>query len=146
MKNYPILKYKLLSENAKAPTRGTEGSSGLDVYSPIDVVIEPHKDALIPLDIAFDIPYGWDLSVYNKSGISTKKKLVKGAELIDSDYTGNCHAHLFNLSDETIVFKKGDKLTQLVMREVWMGELEEVKDLNKTTDRGEGGFGSTGTK
>lgn len=146
MKEYPKLKFKLLSENAKAPTRGTPGSSGIDVYTPVDVIIEPHKDALVPLDLAFDIPYGWDLSVYNKSGISTKKKLVKGAELIDSDYTGNCHAHLFNLSDEPVTFKKGDKITQLVMREVWMGDLEEVKDVKKETVRGEGGFGSTGVK
>lgn len=146
MEKYPKLKVKLLSENAKMPTRGTEGSSGLDVYSPIDFDILPRTDKLIPLDLSFDIPFGWDLSVMNKSGISTKKHLDKGAELIDSDYTGNCHIHLFNHSDNVIHFNKGDKVAQLVMREVWMGELEEVKELNKITDRGTGGFGSTGTR
>lgn len=144
MKDYPVLKFKKLSENAKTPTRGTEGSSGLDVYAPVDVVIPARGDFLIPLDIAFDIPFGWDLAVYNKSGVSTKKHLCKGAELIDSDYTGNCHIHLFNHSDNDVEFKAGEKVAQLVMREVWMGELEEVDDLNKVTERGAGGFGSTG--
>lgn len=146
MKNYPTLKVKLLSDKAKMPTRGTPGSSGLDVYSPIDIIIPPRGDVLIPLDISFDIPYGWDLSVYNKSGVSTKKHLSKGAELIDSDYTGNCHIHLFNHSDDQVSFKAGDKLAQLVMREVWMGDLVEVKDIEKDTSRGAGGFGSTGER
>lgn len=146
MRNYPNLKYKLLSKDAKAPVRGTSGSSGLDVFSPIDITIPAWQDALIPTDVAFDIPFGWDLAVYNKSGISTKKKLFKGAELIDSDYTGNVHIHFFNFSDEDVHFNKGDKISQLVMREVWMGALEEVNELNKDTQRGAGGFGSTGDK
>lgn len=144
MKNYPDLKVKLLSKDAKMPTRGTPGSSGLDVYTPIDVVIMPRADVLIPLDLSFDIPFGWDLSVYNKSGIATKKKLDKGAELIDSDYTGNCHIHYFNESDDIVKFNKGDKIGQLVMREVWMGNLFEVDSIDKETERASGGFGSTG--
>ena len=144
MREYPALKIQLLSEDAKMPTRGTSGSSGLDVYTPKDIIIEPWKDILVPLDLRFEIPYGWDLSVYNKSGISTKLKLFKGAELIDSDYRGNCHIHLFNFSDNTIKFNKGDKIAQLVMREVWMGDLEQVEDISTNTNRAEGGFGSTG--
>jgi dUTP pyrophosphatase len=145
MKEYPILQYKLLSADAKAPHRGTEGSSGLDVFTPIDVVVPARGDALIPLNLAFNIPFGWDLAVYNKSGVSTKKKLIKGAELIDSDYRGDCHIHFFNQSDIPVEFKKGDKISQLVMREVWMGKLEEVAELTETV-RGSGGFGSTGDK
>jgi len=146
MKEYPVLKYKKLSENAKDPVRGTSGSSGLDVFSPIDCVVPARGDCLIPLDLSFDIPFGWDLSVYNKSGIATKKKLFKGAELIDSDYTGNCHIHFYNHSDTDVEIHKGDKISQLVMREVWMGELEEVSEIVKDTERGIGGFGSTGNK
>lgn len=145
-KNYPILKVKLLSENAKMPTRGTPGSSGLDVYSPVDVVVPARGDACIPTDLAFDIPFGWDLAVYNKSGLATKKHLSKGAELIDSDYTGNCHIHYFNNSDEPVEFHKGDKLGQVVMREVWMGELVQVDEITKDTERGAGAFGSTGMR
>lgn len=143
MKNYPVLKFQLLSENAIAPTRGTSGSSGLDVFSPVDVTIPGRGDALIPLDIRFDIPYGWDLSAYNKSGICTKKKLSNGAELIDSDYRGSVHIHFFNNSDVDVHIKKGDKISQLVMREVWMGEMEQVDNISVKTERGQGGFGST---
>ena len=143
---YPILKYKKLSENAKDPVRGTPGSSGLDVFSPIDCVVPARGDYLIPTDLAFDIPFGWDLAVYNKSSRATKDKLGKGAELIDSDYTGNCHIHFFNHSDVDVVIKKGDKISQLVMRPVWMGELQEVDEIEKDTKRGPNGFGSTGNK
>ena len=142
-KNYPVLKYQKLSENAKSPVRGTIGSSGLDVFSPIATIVPARKDVLIPLDLRFDIPFGWDLSVYNKSGVATKKKLTKGAELIDSDYRGTVHIHFFNNSDVDVVIEPGDKIAQLVMREVWMGELEEVELISTETDRGEGGFGST---
>jgi len=141
---YPKLKYQLLSENAYDPVRGTEGSSGLDVFSPIDTDIPPWGDVLIPLDIRFEIPYGWDLAVYNKSGVSTKKKLFKGAQLIDHDYRGTVHIHLFNHSENIIKIAKGDKISQLVMREVWMGDLERVDEISLETSRGAGGFGSTG--
>jgi len=143
MKDYPVLKYKLRTENAYHPVRGTKGSSGLDVFSPIDIIVPARQDALIPTDLSFDIPFGWDLAVYNKSGIATKKKLFKGAELIDTDYVGNCHIHFFNHSDVDVEIKKGDKIGQLVMREVWMGELQQVDEIVKDTERGEGAFGST---
>jgi dUTP pyrophosphatase len=143
---YPTLKFKKLSEKAFAPQRGTPGSSGLDVFSPIDVSILPHSDALIPLDLTFEIPFGWDISVYNKSGVAVKLKLDKGAELIDSDYRGNCHVHLFNNSDKQVNIKVGQKIAQFVMREVWMGDLEEVDEISTDTSRGTGGFGSTGTQ
>lgn len=142
----PVLKVQLLSKNAKMPTRGTPGSSGLDVYTPIDFVIPAWGDAIIPLDIAVDIPYGWDLALYNKSGIATKKKLFKGAELIDCDYTGNIHVHLFNHSDKDVTFLKGDKIGQFVMRPVWMGSVVQVSEIRKVTERGDGKFGSTGDR
>lgn len=143
---FPTLKFQKLSKNAKTPERGTKWSSGLDVFSPIDCCVPKRSDLLIPLDLRFEIPYGWDLSVYNKSGISVKKKLFKGAELIDSDYRGNCHIHFFNHSDDDVYFKKGDKIAQLVMRQVWMGELQESESIEVDTQRGTGGFGSTGEK
>lgn len=139
----PKLKFQKLSENAIAPVRGTAGSSGLDVFSPIDITISKRSDGLIPLDLRFEIPFGWDLAVYNKSGVATKKKLTKGAELIDSDYRGTVHIHFFNNSDEDVIIKKGDKISQLVMRPVWMGEIEESFNISTETERGVGAFGST---
>jgi dUTP pyrophosphatase len=142
---YPKLKFQKLSENAITPVRGTIGSSGLDVFSPVDITVLKRGDVLLPLDLRFEIPFGWDLSVYNKSGIATKKKLTKGAELIDSDYRGTVHIHLFNNSDVDVEIKRGDKISQLVMRQVWMGDLEE-DDIAVDTERGDGGFGSTDKK
>lgn len=140
------LKVQKLSKNAKLPIRGTKYSSGLDVFSPINCIIPANGDLLIPLDLRFEIPIGWDLCVYNKSGISTKKKLFKGAELIDCDYRGNCHIHLFNHSDIDIEIKKGDKISQLVMRQVWLGEIEESDNILIDTERNINGFGSTGER
>lgn len=142
----PELKFQLLSENAIPPVRGTIGSSGLDVFSPINCVVPARGDYLIPLDIRFEIPFGWDLTVNNKSGVATKKKLFKGAELIDSDYRGTVHIHLFNMSDNDVEISIGDKISQLVMRQVWMGDLIQVDEISTETSRGAGGFGSTGDK
>jgi dUTP pyrophosphatase len=143
---YPTLKFQLLSDSAYEPKRGTKGSSGLDVFSPLDYDILPFGDVLVPLHIRFEIPFGWDLSVYNKSGVSTKSKLFKGAELVDSDYRGTIHIHLFNHSNKMVFIGRGDKIAQLVMRQVWMGELQKVNFISTETDRGDKGFGSTGEK
>lgn len=143
---YPVLKYKKLSDRAFDPVRGTPGSSGLDVFAPEDYTINPFGSVLIPLHLSFDIPFGWDLAVYNKSGVATKLRLDKGAELIDSDYTGNCHIHFFNQDGAMKTIARGQKIAQLVMREVWMGDLQEVGEIVKDTQRGAGGFGSTGTQ
>lgn len=143
---YPILKYQKLSDNAKDPVRGTPGSSGLDVFSTADYKVAPFSDVLIPLDLRFEIPFGWDLCVYNKSSVCTKMKLNRGADLIDSDYRGNCHVHLFNNSDKEISIFKGQKIAQLVMRQVWMGNLQEVEEILIDTQRAQGGFGSTGDR
>lgn len=141
---YPTLKYQLLSNKAKAPQRGTRLSSGLDVFTPIDFEIPAREFEMISLDLRFEIPEGWDLAVYNKSGVSTKKGLSKGAELIDADYRGSVHIHLFNHTDTLARFKAGDKVAQLVMREVWLGDIEEVEEISLDTERAAGGFGSTG--
>ena len=116
------------------------------IISPIDCVITARKDCLIPLDLRFEIPIGWDLTVHNKSGVCTKKKLTVGAHLIDGDYRGNCHIHFFNNSDEDVIIKRGDKISQLVMRQVWLGSVTEVDEISTDTVRSEGGFGHTGDK
>lgn len=144
-KQKPKLKYQLLSGNAFNPVRSTTLSSGIDVFSPTAYVVESNTDILIPLDLRFEIPVGYDLVVHNKSGVSTKKKLLKGAELIDCDYRGNCHIHLFNLSDKDMLIEVGENIAQLVLRKVCLSKLEKVDNISINTERGEGGFGSTGT-
>jgi dUTP pyrophosphatase len=79
----------------------------------------------------------------NKSGRATKDKLVKGAQLVDCDYRGNYRVHLFNLSDNPVTIKKGEKVAQVVIRPVWLG-LPIEAEISADTPRGENGFGSTG--
>lgn len=144
--HYPPLYVQCLSSDAFVPKRAHPTDSGLDVFTPYSFSINPGKSVLIPLGLRFKIPIGWDLTVYNKSGISVKKSLVKGAELIDSGYRNSVHINLFNLGDLEASFNKGDKIAQLVMREVWLGELIEVDEISTETDRGLGGFGSSGDR
>jgi dUTP pyrophosphatase len=139
------LKVQRLRDSVKLPTRGTEYSSGLDIYIDKHIMIYPKQDYLYPTGLRFEIPIGYDLVVENKSGVSTKKKLDRGACVVDSDYRGEVHIHLFNNSDRVQEFSIGDKIAQIIMRPVIYPTLVEVKEISTTeTIRGEGGFGHTG--
>jgi dUTP pyrophosphatase len=140
------LNIELLSDNAKIPTRGTEESAGIDFYTPIDIKIDPRKDILIPLDICIELPKGYALIMKEKSGIAAKKKLDILACVIDSDYRGNIHAHLYNNSDDFVFFEKRDKICQGIIIPIWLGKINVMNIINKNTERKDGGFGSTGVK
>jgi len=143
------LNVQLLSEEfpqAKIPTRGTKESAGLDFYTPIDITIQPNKDILVPLGIKLEMPAGYALVFLEKSGIATKKKLTVGAKVVDSDYRNIPHAHLINNSDETVTFTAGDKVVQGIITPVWLGDALKVESVNENTERGLGGFGSTGDR
>lgn len=144
------------------PKRGTKNSSGMDVFIPRGYEelfnsfstyfnetccwIGAGQSILIPLNLKIKIPEGFDIEVKNKSGISTKMKLIKGAELIDNDYRGNIMIHLFNIGNEPIKLTDEMKIAQLVIRPVLISDWEEVDHIDVFTERGEGGFGSTGDK
>lgn len=107
--------------------------------------IPPHQSILIPSGIKVQIPKGYVLIAFNKSGICTKTGLMVGAEVIDEDYQGEIHIHLINSSNETVYLKPGDKATQFVLLPTYYLDLEEDNNIHETqTQRGEGGFGSTG--
>jgi dUTP pyrophosphatase len=138
------LKVELLSEDAKMPIRAHPGDAGLDFYTPKEISIFPRSDILIPLDLRIEMPRGYALIIQEKSGVSTKKKTNLGAKVIDADYRGNCHVHLFNHSDSIIHFNKGDKVAQGVVFPIWDGQPIQVESISANTLRGSGGFGSTG--
>jgi len=135
---------QLLSDTAKMPVRANPEDAGLDVFTPKDVIVKAQSDLLIPLDIRVEFPKGFALITQEKSGISTKKKLDIGAKIIDSNYRGNCHVHLFNNSDIDAEFKCGEKIAQLLLVPIWCGNPIKVENIDTNTSRGEGGFGSTG--
>lgn len=138
----------------KTPTRGTEGSAGIDFFIPEDFpeslcTIKPGERYLIPSGIKAQVPEGFALIAHNKSGVATKKSLMVGAKVVDSDYQGEIHMHLINCGDKTIKVAPGDKLVQFLLVPVSHRGIELVPEIDlfsEDTIRGTGGFGSTGTK
>jgi len=141
-------------KDVKTPRRGTKQSAGLDFFVPNDfipVVVFPHKDINIPSGIHVNVPTGKALVAFNKSGVATKKKLQVGACVVDEDYEGEVHLHLTNLSDSPITIEPGDKIVQFLLLDVAYDDIEESTSLaelyaGQSSERGAGGFGSTGTK
>jgi dUTP pyrophosphatase len=138
----------------KTPTRGTNGSAGIDFYVPWDYpsdlcTVEPSGRLFIPSGIRADVPDGYALVAFNKSGIALKKGLDVGACVVDSDYQGEIHLHLFNTTDDDQTIEPGQKLVQFLLIPVDHCPVEVVPDdelFVSSTERGEGGFGSTGVQ
>jgi dUTP pyrophosphatase len=133
-----------LEQNGIKPTRAHSSDAGLDFYSPVDCEIKPYGDILIPLQVRTEFPDGYALIFKEKSGVATKKHLSVGACIVDSSYRGILHLHLFNHSDEWIKISKNEKIVQAIVVPVWTGNPIFVEELDLNTNRGEGGFGSTG--
>ena len=136
--------------DVKLPTRGTAESAGIDFYVPNDFeakLISPGQKAFIPSGIKADVPTGHALIAFNKSGVALKKNLFVGACVVDEDYQGEIHLHVVNVGKESTSIGPGEKLVQLVLVPVFYDRIEEVdqEDLfSGSTERGSGGFGSTG--
>lgn len=141
--------------NVKTPTRGTEGSAGIDFYIPNDYPaleienVMPGQSVFIPSGIKANVPTGFALIAFNKSGVALKKDMTVGACVVDSDYQGEIHLHLTNVGTKPTTLNPGDKLVQFLLVPVDHGAVEVVELDNlytEQTNRGSGGFGSTGTK
>jgi len=134
--------------NVKTPNRGTQVSAGIDFYVPEDfetIQLNPGQSVLIPSGIKAQVPRGYALIAFNKSGVSVKQGLSVGACVVDEDYEGEIHLHMINTSDKEQVVATGQKLVQFVLVPVSYFDVEEVNELpNRNTERGSGGFGSTG--
>jgi dUTP pyrophosphatase len=136
---------ELIHPNAKLPTRATQGDAGLDVYTPEEFLIPARGHAKVSLGWRCEIPEGSVLLVFNKSGHAVRYGLNKGAEVIDSGYRGEVHIHLFNNTDTDVLFDAGDKIAQVLLMPVWTGQPVEGT-VSDDTERGAGGFGSTGLR
>ena len=137
------LMFTRLSEKAVAPSRGSAGAAGYDLYAAHDITISAQGKALVKTDIAVALPIGWYGRVAPRSGLSWKHHLDVGAGVIDSDYRGNVGVILFNLGHTDYNVKQGDRIAQLIVQRICTPHLQEVESLDETT-RGVGGFGSTG--
>jgi len=142
----PTMKTKLLSPDAKLPTRATERSAGLDLYSPVDEVLAPGQRRRIGLGIRIQLPPGCEGQVRPRSGMAERHAVLAILGTIDEDYRGEINALMINHSPFPYTIHKGDRIAQLVVAPVvyvTVVNAEEDDDLG-TTERGAGGFGSTG--
>ncbi|XP_072881012.1 deoxyuridine 5'-triphosphate nucleotidohydrolase-like isoform X1 [Hemitrygon akajei] len=139
-----VLKFAKLSENAYRPTRGSARAAGYDLYSAYDYVILPQDKVIVKTDIQIALPPGFYGRVAPRSGLAAKHFIDVGAGVIDEDYRGNVGVVLFNLGKKSFEVKKGDRIAQLICERICYPELEELKSLDET-ERGAGGFGSSGT-
>jgi dUTP pyrophosphatase len=145
-----VLQIKKLKENAKVPTRGTQGSAGLDLCACIDepITLNCGDTAVIPTGIAIALPSAdYGAFVFPRSGIAVKHGigLLNSVGVVDSDYRGEVMVGVINQKREAYTIEPGERIAQMVIMPVSMMPVEEVSELNET-DRGDGGFGSTGKK
>ena len=140
---------KRLSKEVSLPKYETSGSSGMDLAANIDadINIDPGKTAIIPTGLALSIPKGFEVQIRPRSGLAAKQKIsvLNTPGTIDADYRGEIKVILINLGQETFKVEKGLRIAQMVVCPVVQAQLKEVDDLSET-ERGKGGFGSTGTK
>lgn len=139
---------KRLSKKVSLPKYETSGSSGMDLAANNEtkINIEPSQTVVIPTGLALCIPKGFEIQIRPRSGLAAKKKIsvLNTPGTIDADYRGEIKVILINLGDESFEVEKGLRIAQMVLCPVVQAKLIEVDDLNKT-ERGTGGFGSTGT-
>lgn len=138
---------KRLNEDAKIPTRGSSESAGYDLYACINspVTIAAHSPVKIGTGLAIEIPDGYFGAVFARSGLATKQGLrpANCVGVCDSDYRGEYIVALHNDTDEAKLITPGERIAQLIVMPYLAVEFNEVNELSDT-DRGEGGFGSTG--
>ena len=163
------LKAKRLSDTAKLPTYGSEKAACADIYCDLRVDkcidlnpanvdfkhmeysgdcfdrvhIAPHETIKLPTGWAFQPPEGYMLQILQRSGLASKGLIPLGG-ILDEDYTGEVIVIMLNTTDKYLSINNGDRISQMAIRPYYQGEFELVDELDET-ERGDGGFGSTGT-
>ncbi len=140
------LKYKA-EKSVTIPSYQSSGSSGMDVCAHIEksITLEPGKAEAIPTGLFLEIPEGYEVQVRSRSGLALKNNVfvLNSPGTIDSDYRGEVKIILFNLSETPFIINNGERIAQLVLCKCEKAELVRSDSLSDT-ERGCGGFGSTG--
>jgi dUTP pyrophosphatase len=138
--------------DVKSPARANATDAGIDFFVPNDfpeTTLAHGESILIPAGVKVDVPKGWALIFQNKSGVASKRKLDVGACVVDHGYEGEVHLNLHNVGKDPQTIKPGEKIVQGVMFEIGGHQMVETPEsemwLDSESDRGAGGFGSTGT-
>ncbi|MEG0916361.1 MAG: dUTP diphosphatase [Myroides sp.] len=144
------MKINIINKSQHAlPSYETIASAGMDLRANLTqpIVIEPMDRALIPTGLFMELPIGYEAQVRPRSGLALKKGItcLNSPGTIDADYRGEVGVILANLSKETFVVENGERIAQMVIAKHERAEWVEAEELS-TTERGAGGFGSTGVK
>ncbi|MGI6607559.1 MAG: dUTP diphosphatase [Erysipelotrichaceae bacterium] len=136
---------KKIHKDAIIPTKGSNYAAGYDLYAINDEVIYPHNTTKISTGLKIEIPEGYFGGIFARSGLADKKGLrpANCVGVIDSDYRGEIIVLLHNDTQIYQMVSKGDRIAQLIIMPYLSVDFEEVEELNET-ERGDGGFGSTG--
>jgi dUTP pyrophosphatase len=141
------IQLKRLRKNAIEPTYGSEGSSAFDLYAAEEVSLKPNATKLVPLGYAMGLEKGYEVVIRPRSGMSLKTglRVANAPGTIDSDFTGEINIIMHNTSNiDTKLIKVGDRIAQGVLQRTNKVHFVFVNQLS-ITDRGDSGFGSTGT-
>ena len=141
------IKVKKLSEQAVMPSFGSAFAAGADLYAAEQVTIAPGQTALVHTGLAMEIPAGYGGFIFARSGLATKRGLAPANKVgvIDADYRGEIMVALFNHGSEEQTVALGERVAQMVIMPFLAAEYVEAEALSDT-ERGSGGFGSTGRK
>ena len=138
---------KKLNKNAVFPAYQTDGAAGMDLCACIDepVALKPHERAIIPTGIAIALPIGYEAQIRGRSGLAAKHGIMpaNGVGTIDADYRGEIGVILLNTSDENFVVEPKMRIAQMAITRYETVEWTEIQALDET-ERGAGGYGSTG--
>ena len=138
---------KKLNSSAQLPSYKTSGASGMDLMAWIDnpIILKPGTSCLVPTGISVAFPQEYEIQVRPRSGLAAKNNIsvLNTPGTIDSDYRGEIKIILFNHGNEDFIINNKDRIAQMVLTPIIKMQLEETNEL-PDTNRGEGGFGSTG--
>lgn len=142
-----ILKIKRLAHNKILPEYKTEGAAGMDLSAAIEepITLKPLERTLVPTGIKIELEHGYEAQVRPRSGLSIKHgiTLINCIGTVDEDYRGELCVPIVNLSNEAYTIQPQERIAQMVIARVEQAKIEIVTELSDT-ERGEGGFGSTG--
>lgn len=139
------VKVKILNQDAKLPQYQTEEAAGFDLHSVDEKTIKAGERDVVKTGLAVALPKGYELQVRPRSGLALKNGItvLNTPGTVDSDYRGELMVILLNTSKEDFVIKKGDRIAQAVIKEILQADFSVVEEPD-STERGSGGFGSTG--
>ena len=141
------LKIKRISTLAKMPSYATQGAAGMDLYAANEnpITLKPMERKLVPLGFTMELPTGYEAQIRPRSGMAIKHGITLSncVGTIDEDYRGEVCVGIINVSAQSYEIKTGDRIAQMIIAPVTKAEIVEADEL-VATQRGEGGFGSTG--